>query len=133
MDELLDSFVWVKLKGDGAFLKVKETLQRIGIAKDNTLIQSVHLLHKKGRYAIVHFKELFALDGKATNFTANDIARRNTIANLLADWDLIELEDPSKTTSPLATINQIKIIPYKDRDKWTFEAKYTLGKHKKKD
>lgn len=129
--ELLDSFIWVKLKDEGSFLKIKETLQRIGVASNNTLWQSAHILHKRGRYAIVHFKELFALDGKETDFTENDKARRNTIANLLAEWGLLELEDPKKSASPVADIKQIKILTYKEKDNWILSSKYSIGKHKR--
>lgn len=133
-DLLLDSFIWVKLKDEGSFLKVRETLSRIGIysSKDNTLVQSCHILHKQGKYAIVHFKELFSLDGKTTDFTENDRARRNTIANLLADWELLTLEYPAKSADPVVPINQIKILPYKDKDKVTLVQKYSIGKHKRK-
>ena len=109
------------------FLKVRETLTRIGVAskKDQKLYQSCHILHKQGRYYIVHFKELFALDGKETNLSENDIARRNTIANLLGDWGLVEVKGDSTPTAPLS---QIKIISFKEKDEWILETKYNIGK-----
>lgn len=111
------------------FLKVRETLTRIGVAsrKDKVLYQSCHILHKQGLYYIVHFKELFALDGKVTDITENDIQRRNTIAKLVADWGLIKLVDPKKVTD-LAPLSQIKIISFKDKDDWDLQAKYNIGK-----
>jgi len=119
----------VGLKSDDDFLKVRETLTRIGVAsrKDKTIYQSCHILHKQGRYYIVHFKELFALDGKPTNFSDNDKARRNTIANLLAEWGLVNLiNEDSK--DPVAPLSQIKVLPYKEKDEWTLTAKYNIGK-----
>src|SRR6185437_2594251 len=116
------------------FLKVKETLTRIGVSakKDNILYQSCHILHKRGRYAIVHFKELFILDGKASDIVENDYARRNTIVNLLAEWRLVNIVDASKSQSPNpAPISQIKIIPHKEKTNWTLTAKYTIGGKKK--
>jgi hypothetical protein len=124
--------VEVKLAEEEDFLKVRETLTRIGVAsrKDRTLYQSCHILHKQGKYYIVHFKELFALDGKPTNFAEEDIARRNTIANLLTEWGLITLVDPIKTEEPVAPLSQIKIISYKDKDAWELITKYNIGKKK---
>ena len=109
------------------FLKIRETLSRIGVAsrKERKLYQSCHILHKQGRYYIVHFKELFALDGKETNLSENDIARRNTIANLLSDWGLVEVKGDSTPTAPLS---QIKIISFKEKDEWILETKYNIGK-----
>ena len=114
------------------FLKIRETLTRIGVAsrKDKTLFQSCHILHKQGRYFIVHFKELFALDGKPTNFSENDQARRNTIANLLAEWDLIKLIDPNRSSELTVPLNQLKILSYKEKDEWTLTAKYNIGSKK---
>ena len=111
------------------FLKVRETLSRIGVAsrKERKLYQSCHILHKQGRYFIVHFKELFALDGKKTNLTANDISRRNTIANLLKDWQLINVIGEMGELAPLS---QIKVLSYRDKDDWTLETKYNIGKKK---
>jgi len=119
----------VRLKNPEDFLKIRETLTRIGVAsrKDQILYQSCHILHKQKRYFIVHFKELFALDGKPTNFTDDDLMRRNTIANLLAEWGLVELVDPSATTN-VAPISQIKVLSHKEKDDWTLEAKYSIGK-----
>ena len=117
----------VVLKEPDDFLKIRETLSRIGVAsrKERKLYQSCHILHKQGRYYIVHFKELFALDGKETNLSENDIARRNTIANLLGDWGLVEVKDDSTPTTPLS---QIKIISFKEKDEWILETKYNIGK-----
>ena len=132
MTVLTDQMVEVTLEEQDDFLKVRETLTRIGIAsrKDKTLYQSCHVLHKQGRYYIVHFKELFALDGKPSNFEQGDLARRNTIANLLNDWGLIKLVDENRSSEPVAPMSQIKIIPHKDKDEWTLEAKYTIGRKK---
>jgi|TARA_R110002020_G_scaffold350259_4_gene563717 hypothetical protein len=129
MHPIIDNMVEVKLVGD-SFLKVKETLTRIGVAsrKEKTLFQSCHILHKQGRYFIVHFKELFSLDGKETDFDANDIARRNTIANLLADWELIELVEPERSKDNIAPISQIKILPFKEKSEWQLVTKYNIGK-----
>lgn len=128
IDELLE----VKLKKEDDFLKVRETLTRIGVAsrKDKTLYQSCHILHKKGKYYVVHFKELFALDGKPTDFTDNDLGRRNTIANLLEEWGLIEIVKASQAKEIVAPLSQIKIIPYKERDDWNLTTKYNIGKKK---
>jgi len=111
------------------FLKVRETLSRIGVAsrKERKLYQSCHILHKQGRYYIVHFKELFALDGKDTNLSENDIARRNTIANLLKDWGLISVIGEVTTIAPLS---QIKVLSYREKNEWTLETKYNIGKKK---
>jgi hypothetical protein len=119
----------VTLKEPDDFLKVRETLSRIGVAsrKERTLYQSCHILHKQGRYFIVHFKELFALDGKDTNLSENDIARRNTIANLLNDWGLIEVKG---NIEPMAPLSQIKILSFREKDEWTLETKYNIGKKK---
>ena len=119
----------VTLKEPDDFLKVRETLSRIGVAsrKERTLYQSCHILHKQGRYFIVHFKELFALDGKDTNLSENDIARRNTIANLLNDWGLIEVKG---NIEPMAPLSQIKILSFREKDEWTLETKYNFGKKK---
>jgi hypothetical protein len=130
--ELLESLVEVGLKEKDDFLKIKETLTRIGVSakNENKLFQSCHILHKQGKYYIVHFKELFALDGKPSNISENDYARRNTIANLLRDWGLITLVNEGKTSEPVAPISQIKILPYKDKDNWELVAKYNIGKRK---
>ena len=114
------------------FLKIRETLTRIGVAsrKDKTLYQSCHILHKQGRYYIVHFKELFALDGKPTNFSENDQARRNTIANLLAEWGLIQLVSLEHSAELVVPLNQLKILSYKEKDEWVLTAKYNIGNKK---
>jgi|TARA_R100001126_G_scaffold101912_2_gene83997 hypothetical protein len=129
----INSFVEIKLKKEDDFLKVKETLTRIGVAskKDKTLYQSCHILHKQGRYYIVHFKELFALDGKPSNFSEGDIARRNTIVNLLKEWGLIEIVNTTSTESPISPISQIKVLPHKEKSEWELVAKYNIGKKKK--
>ena len=112
-------------------MKVRETLTRIGVAsrKERKIYQSCHILHKQGKYYIVHFKELFALDGKSANITQNDVQRRNRIAQLLSDWGLISLVDDSKVTD-LAPLNQIKVISFKEKGEWTLESKYNIGKKK---
>ena len=117
----------VTLNEPDDFLKVRETLSRIGVAsrKERKLYQSCHLLHKKGKYYVVHFKELFALDGKQTNLSENDIARRNTISRLLSDWGLVKIKGE---TDPAAPLSQIKIISFKDKNDWTLETKYNIGK-----
>jgi len=119
----------ISLKEPDDFLKVRETLSRIGVAsrKERKLYQSCHILHKQGRYYIVHFKELFALDGKETNLSENDIARRNTIANLLDDWDLVEVLGNAE---PVAPLSQIKVLSYREKEEWTLETKYNIGKKK---
>jgi len=129
MSNLINSLVEVTLNDRDDFLKVKETLTRIGVAskKDNTLYQSCHILHKQGKYYITHFKELFALDGKDTDFSENDQARRNTIINLLEEWNLIRIVIPSQTDEPIAPIGQIKIISFKDKHNWTLKSKYNIG------
>ena len=119
----------IGLKEPDDFLKVRETLSRIGVAsrKERKLYQSCHILHKQGRYYIVHFKELFALDGKKTNLSENDIARRNTIANLLKDWGLINILGEVKDVAPLS---QIKVLSFGEKNEWTLETKYNIGKKK---
>jgi hypothetical protein len=121
--------VEVKLKNAEDFLKVRETLSRIGLAskKENTLYQSCHILHKQGKYYIVHFKELFLLDGKDSSLSEGDVARRNRIIHLLDEWELIEIVDYNKVEDPIAPLNQIKIIPFKEKDKWNLVTKYTIG------
>ena len=117
----------VVLKEPDDFLKIRETLSRIGVAsrRERKLYQSCHILHKQGRYYIVHFKELFALDGKETNLSDNDIARRNSIAKLLKDWGLVEIKG---NTDPIAPLSQIKIISFKEKNEWLLETKYNIGK-----
>jgi len=127
-----DQMVEVTLNEPDDFLKVRETLTRIGVAsrKEKKIYQSCHILHKQGRYYIVHFKELFALDGKHANLTLNDVQRRNRIINLLSDWGLISIVSPERT-SDVAPLNQIKVLSYKDKGDWTLETKYNIGKKKK--
>jgi len=126
----IEDLLEVKLKNEDDFLKVKETLTRIGVAsrKDKTLYQSCHILHKRGKYYIVHFKELFALDGKNTDFEDNDLGRRNAIANLLSEWGLVEVVNKDKSSLPMAPLSQIKIISYKEKNEWELTAKYNIGK-----
>ena len=121
----------VVLKEPDDFLKVRETLTRIGVAsrKERKIYQSCHILHKQGKYYIVHFKELFAFDGKNANITQNDVQRRNRIAQLLSDWGLVRLVDNSQVTE-LAPLNQIKVISFKEKGEWTLESKYNIGKKK---
>ena len=122
-----DFLLEVTLSEPDDFLKVRETLSRIGVAsrKERKLYQSCHILHKQGRYFIVHFKELFALDGKPTNISINDLERRNTIAGLLADWELVEILGNNEQKAPLS---QIKVLSYKEKDEWILETKYNIGK-----
>jgi hypothetical protein len=126
----IEDLLEIRLKNEDDFLKVKETLTRIGVAsrKDRTLYQSCHILHKRGKYYIVHFKELFALDGKSTDFEENDLGRRNAIARLLEEWDLVEIVNPEQSEYPLAPLSQIKIISYREKDDWELTAKYNIGK-----
>jgi hypothetical protein len=130
VEEMIENMIEVKLNNEDDFLKIRETLTRIGVAskKNQTIYQSCHILHKQGRYYIVHFKELFALDGKPSNFADEDMGRRNTIANLLAEWSLVTLNDPDRSSSPVAPLSQIKVLPYKEKDDWELVAKYNLGK-----
>jgi hypothetical protein len=127
-----DQMIEVTLNEPDDFLKVRETLTRIGVAsrKEKKIYQSCHILHKQGRYYIVHFKELFALDGKHANLTVNDVQRRNRIINLLSDWGLISVIKPEGITD-VAPLNQIKVLSYKDKGDWTLETKYNIGKKKK--
>jgi hypothetical protein len=129
-----DMMLEVALKEPDDFLKVRETLTRIGVAsrKERKLYQSCHILHKRGKYYVVHFKELFALDGKPTNITLNDVQRRNRIAKLLSDWGLIDIVS-SVTEDDLAPLNQIKVLSFKDKGDWTLESKYNIGKKKTAD
>ena len=135
MNASVESMVEVKLRSSEDFLKIRETLTRIGVAsrRDKVLFQSCHILHKQGRYYIVHFKELFALDGKPTNFSEEDMARRNTIVNLLAEWELIQVVNEDRTKNPIAPLNQIKIIAHKEKHEWKLEAKYNIGKKRTTD
>ena len=128
-----DQMVEVILNEPDDFLKVRETLTRIGVAsrKEKKIYQSCHILHKQGRYYLVHFKELFALDGKHANLTVNDVQRRNRIIQLLADWGLITIVKPEKITD-IAPLNQIKVLAYKDKAEWILETKYNIGAKKKR-
>lgn len=129
----IEKLIEVTLDKQDDFLKVRETLTRIGVAakNDNILYQSCHILHKQGKYYIVHFKELFELDGKPSNISENDLARRNTIANLMAEWGLVKLVDADKSKENVAPLSQIKILPFKDKGQWQLVSKYTIGKKKK--
>tara|TARA_B100000780_G_C20873499_1_gene347412 strand:- start:222 stop:626 length:405 start_codon:yes stop_codon:yes gene_type:complete len=124
-----DQMLEVSLKEPDDFLKVRETLSRIGVAsrKERKLYQSCHILHKQGRYFITHFKELFALDGKVVNLSENDIARRNTIANLLKDWGLVDIIGNAE---PVAPLSQIKVLSFKEKSEWELSTKYNIGKKK---
>jgi len=129
--EIIESFVEIRLKHPDDFLKIRETLSRIGIAskREKKLYQSCHILHKQGKYYLVHFKELFKLDGKPSDFyeSETDMARRNSIANLLSEWGLCELVDPSKSESPTTPVNTLKILSYKEKNDWILETKYNVG------
>lgn len=129
---IVDSLVEVNLLEQEDFLKIKETLTRIGVAskKDNTLFQSCHILHKQGKYYIVHFKELFMLDGKPSNFSDDDVARRNTIASLLEQWGLLKVVNAESLKEHMAPISQIKIISHKEKDDWQLVAKYNIGRRR---
>ena len=135
MNASVENMIEVRLPSAEDFLKIRETLTRIGVAsrRDKVLFQSCHILHKQGRYYIVHFKELFALDGKPTNFSEEDMARRNTIANLLAEWELIDIVNTQRTNDIVAPLNQIKIIAHKEKNEWKLEAKYNIGKKRTND
>lgn len=129
---ILDTLLEVKIAEEEDFLKIKETLTRIGVAskKEKKLYQSCHILHKRGKYYIVHFKELFLLDGKQSDFSEEDRGRRNTIANLLEEWKLFEIVDRDKHVEPRAPLSHIKILPYKEKAEWQLESKYSIGKRK---
>ena len=127
---VVDTLVEVRLKNAEDFLKIKETLSRIGVAskKDKVLYQSCHILHKQGKYYITHFKELFLLDGKSSDFDDNDRGRRNTIVKLLEEWGLLDVVSTDKVAEPQAALSQIKIITFKEKDEWQLVPKYTIGK-----
>lgn len=129
---IVETFVEVSLPTAENFLKVKETLTRIGVSSktENKLYQSCHILHKRGKYYIVHFKELFALDGLADEIPETDIARRNTIANLLAEWGLVTIVEPIKTKEPVVPINYLKILPFSEKSGWELIPKYNIGRKK---
>lgn len=128
----IEELIEVTLAEPDDFLKVKETLSRIGVASkmEKTLYQSCHILHKQGRYYITHFKQMFLLDGKKSDFSDEDRGRLHTIANLLQEWKLVKLVDPEKSKSPVSPISQIKIIPHKEKGDWTLVTKYSIGKKK---
>ena len=128
-----DQMIEITLNEPDDFLKVRETLTRIGVAsrKEKKIYQSCHILHKQGRYFLVHFKELFALDGKHANLTSNDVQRRNRIAQLLADWGLVSIVN-ADNIQDIAPLNQIKVLSYKDKGEWILETKYNIGSKKKK-
>ena len=134
MNQQIENLIEVKIAEEEDFLKIKETLQRIGIPskKNNTLYQSCHIFHKQGNYYIVHFKELFILDGKPSNFTEEDKSRRNTIVTLLQEWGLVKIVDFDKVKEPKAPMNQIKIITFKDKPNWILEPKYNIGRTNKR-
>ena len=127
---MIDTLLEVTLKEPDDFLKVKETLSRIGVAsrKDKKLFQSCHILHKQGKYYIVHFKELFALDGKPTDFSDNDQARRNTIAGLLEEWEVLNINSRELFADNVAPLHQIKILPHAEKDEWELIPKYNIGR-----
>jgi hypothetical protein len=126
----IEDMVEVTLNEKDDFLKVRETLTRIGVAskKEKVLYQSCHILHKQGKYYIVHFKELFSLDGKPTDLTENDIARRNTVTNLLEDWELIKIVNKDQTAEPTVSLSQVKILSHKEKNDWQLVPKYNIGK-----
>jgi Bacteriophage translational regulator len=130
---IMETFLEVKLAEEEDFLKIKETLTRIGIAshKEKKLYQSCHILHNRGRYFIVHFKELFLLDGKESDFTEDDLGRRNTIASLVEQWGLFRIVDYKRFEEPKTPLNKIKVLPFKNKDEWTLVSKYTVGRKKK--
>jgi len=132
MGNIIDTLLEIQLVEEDDFLKVRETLTRIGIAsrKDKTLYQSCHILHKQGEFYIVHFKEMFAIDGKPTNFSDEDKGRRNTIANLLQDWELLKIVDNDQAEEVRAPMNQIKILSHKEKNEWILTPKYNIGKKK---
>ncbi|CAB4140333.1 translation repressor protein [uncultured Caudovirales phage] len=129
---ILDTLLEVRLAEEEDFLKIKETLTRIGVAskKEKKLYQSCHILHKRGKYYIVHFKELFLLDGKQSDFTEEDRGRRNTIAALLEEWNLFEIVDRDKHQEPKSPMNHIKILPHKEKSEWILESKHSIGKRR---
>lgn len=130
MNDIVDNLIEISLPTEDSFLKVKETLTRIGIAsrKDKKLFQSCHILHKRGKYYIVHFKELFMLDGKLNNFNDEDKARRNAIINLLEEWELVKIVEPERTQFPISPISHIKVLAYRDKDDWDLVPKYNIGR-----
>ena len=133
MSDIFNGYGIEVIIDENNFLKIKETLSRIGVLskKDKTLYQSCHILHKQGRYVIIHFKELFGLDNKSHDISENDIARRNTIVKLLEDWELLEIRNPDSCKSPLVPISQIKILSFREKDEYNLVSKYNIGKVKK--
>ena len=131
-NEIVDSFIEVELDGEDDFRKVRETLTRIGVSsrKEKKLFQSCHILHKQGKYYIVHFKQMFALDGKPSHMDENDTARLNTIANLLAEWNLLKIKNVGMTADPVAPMSQIKVVPYREKGDWDLVPKYNIGNKK---
>ena len=125
----IENMLEISFSENDDFLKIRETLTRIGVAsrKDRTLYQSCHILHKRGKYYLVHFKELFALDGKESSISENDIARRNAIARLLEEWKLLKIVKPEQASTPLAPMSQIKVLPHKEKNEWSLVAKYNIG------
>ena len=125
----IENMLEISFKENDDFLKIRETLTRIGVAsrKDRTLYQSCHILHKRGKYYLVHFKELFALDGKESSISENDLARRNAIARLLEEWGLLKIIVPEQASTPLAPMSQIKVLPHKEKNEWSLIAKYNIG------
>jgi hypothetical protein len=132
LDLKVEDLLEITLKAEDDFLKVRETLTRIGVSskKENKLYQSCHILHKRGKFYIVHFKELFALDGLPTDIDDTDLGRRNTIANLLEEWGLINIVDQKKASEPIVSLAQMKIIPFKDKQNWELVPKYHIGRKK---
>ena len=130
MDFLINSFIEIELPIPENFLKIKETLTRIGVSSktENKLWQSCHILHKRGKYYIVHFKELFLLDGLDADFPESDKARRNTICNLLAEWNLVKLKDPAKSKEPVVPVTFLKILPFGQKKEWVLIPKYNIGR-----
>ena len=128
----IENMLEISFKENDDFLKIRETLTRIGVAsrKDKTLYQSCHILHKRGKYYLVHFKELFALNGKESSITENDLARRNAIARLLEEWELLSILDAERSSTPLAPMSQIKVLPHKEKPEWNLVAKYNIGNAK---
>ena len=128
----IEDMLEISFKENDDFLKIRETLTRIGVAsrKDKTLYQSCHILHKRGRYYLVHFKELFALDGKESSITENDLGRRNAITKLLEEWELLSILDKEQSSTPLAPMSQIKVLPHKEKPEWNLVAKYNIGNAK---
>lgn len=133
MEDIVNNLIEITFKEKDDFLKIRETLTRIGVAsrKEKELFQSCHILHKRGKYYIVHFKELFLLDGKQSNFDESDVGRRNTIIDLLQQWNLISILDKTKVEEPKAPLSQIKIVSFKEKQEWKLTAKYSIGSQNK--